>query len=107
MRLDIPETLLPGMTTELLFRRLAAAAAAPGSEYPVDVPMPGVLRVTWSRNRFRKAGLPGVALMARIKMLTVIANDSPNGAMVKVAGETSERFGSELRAGLNDLAAAT
>jgi hypothetical protein len=103
MRVDIPETLLPGMTTDLL---LAAAAATAGSEYHVDVPMPRVLRVTWSRNRFRRAGLIGVAMMDRTKTLTVIVNDSPDGVIVKVAGETSSRFGSELRAGLEDLAAA-
>jgi hypothetical protein len=33
-------------------------------------------------------------------------NGSPDGVIVKVAGETSSRFGSELRAGLEDLAAA-
>lgn len=104
MRLNIRETLLPGMSTEVLFQRIAAGAAAAGSQHHVDFPTPGVLRITWSRNRFRTAGLIGMALMDRTKTVTVISNDSPEGSRVKVIGETSDRFGVALRDALADLA---
>lgn len=91
-RVDVPQTLLPGMTTEVVFRGLSAAAGAMGSAYSVSSPTPGVLTITWSRNRFRTGGLAGVAMMDRTKTVTVVSADTPEGARVSIAGETSSEL---------------